>query len=104
MHACGHDIHTAALLGVAKVLSEVKDKIEGNVVFVHQFAEEQLPGGAKFMIEDGCLEGVDVIYGAHVAATFPTGSVGIREGYSMAAYDSLKLRSMEKAHMGQCRI
>ncbi len=66
MHACGHDIHTASLLGVAKVLSEVKEEIEGNVVFIHQFAEEKIPGGAKSMIEDGCLEGVDVIYGAHV--------------------------------------
>jgi amidohydrolase len=100
MHACGHDIHTAALLGVAKVLSEVKDKIEGNVVFIHQFAEEQLPGGAKFMIEDGCLEGVDVIYGAHVAAMFPTGSVGVREGYSMAAYDSFEIEIYGKGAHG----
>ncbi len=66
MHACGHDIHTAGLLGVAKVLSENKESLEGNVVFIHQFAEEVILGGAKFMIEDGCLEGVDVIYGAHV--------------------------------------
>ncbi|MFD1362070.1 M20/M25/M40 family metallo-hydrolase [Lentibacillus salinarum] len=51
MHACGHDIHTSALLGVANVLSRVRDDIPGTIVFVHQFAEEATPGGAKPMIE-----------------------------------------------------
>lgn len=91
MHACGHDLHSAALLGVAKALSEVKEKIEGNVVFIHQFAEETIPGGAKFMIEDGCLDGVDVIYGAHVASHLPVGKVALREGYMMAAGDSFEI-------------
>ncbi|WP_046178128.1 M20 metallopeptidase family protein [Domibacillus tundrae] len=91
MHACGHDIHTAALLGVARVLSEVREMIEGNIVFIHQFAEEKVPGGAKLMIEDGCLEGVDVIYGAHVWSTEPIGTVGIGEGPMMAALDSFEI-------------
>ncbi len=92
MHACGHDIHTSALLGVAKALSEVRDDIKGNVVFIHQFAEEVIPGGAKFMIEDGCLDGVDVVYGAHVSSIHPLGSVGVREGDMMACGDTFEIK------------
>ncbi len=91
MHACGHDIHTAGLLGVAKVLSEVKDEIEGNIVFLHQFAEEVIPGGAKAMIEDGCLDGVDVVYGAHVSSIHPLGQIGVKEGDAMAAGDTFEI-------------
>ncbi|EGL82796.1 amidohydrolase [Caldalkalibacillus thermarum TA2.A1] len=91
MHACGHDLHTAALLGVAAVLSEVKEQLAGTVVFIHQFAEELAPGGAKPMIEDGCLDGVDVIYGAHVWAGLPYGTVGFCEGYAMAAADAFEI-------------
>ncbi|WP_082235300.1 M20 metallopeptidase family protein [Halobacillus massiliensis] len=91
MHACGHDIHTAGLLGVAKVLSENKEAIEGNIVFIHQFAEEVIPGGAKFMIQDGCLDGVDVIYGAHVSSRDPLGVVGVNKGYSMANGDTFDI-------------
>ena len=91
MHACGHDIHTAGLLGVAQVLSEHKEELPGNVVFLHQFAEELLPGGAKAMVEDGCLDGVDVVYGAHVASHLPVGTVGIGRGYVTAAADSFEI-------------
>lgn len=91
MHACGHDIHTAALLGVAKVLSQVKDEIKGNVVFIHQHAEELAPGGAKGMIEDGCLEGVDVVYGAHVEVNFPIGEVAVNDGYVHASSDAFDI-------------
>jgi amidohydrolase len=100
MHACGHDIHTSALLSVAKVLSEVKDQIPGTIVFIHQFAEELAPGGAKPMIEDGCLEGVDVIYGAHVWATEPIGTVGINEGNMMAASDAYDIEIIGKGGHG----
>lgn len=100
MHACGHDIHTAALLGVVKVLSEARESIEGNVVFIHQFAEEVLPGGAKQMIEDGCLDGVDVIYGAHVSSDHPVGTVGVKEGYIMAAADSFEIEISGKGGHG----
>lgn len=91
MHACGHDGHTAALLGVATVLAKHRDKLEGNVVFIHQFAEELAPGGAKPMIEDGCLEGVDVIFGAHLQSGSPVGEVSYREGYTMAAADFFEI-------------
>lgn len=91
MHACGHDLHTASLLGAAHVLSKVKDELRGNVVFLHQFGEEKPPGGAKAMIEDGCLDGVDVIYGAHVWPALSVGEVAVTEGYAMAAGDLFEI-------------
>ncbi|MGG4452413.1 amidohydrolase [Brevibacillus porteri] len=91
MHACGHDIHTSGLLGVAQVLSEFRDELPGNVVFLHQFAEELPPGGARAMVEAGCLDGVDVVYGAHVASELPVGTVGIGHGYITAAADSFEI-------------
>lgn len=100
MHACGHDLHTAALLGTATVLCEAKDAIEGNVVFIHQFAEELIPGGAKAMIEDGCLDGVDVIYGAHVYSHLPVGMAGFCEEYMMSAADSFEIEIVGKGTHG----
>ncbi|MFD2630544.1 M20 metallopeptidase family protein [Oceanobacillus kapialis] len=91
MHACGHDLHTAALLGVANVLSKFREEIPGNVVFIHQFAEEATPGGAKPMIEDGCLEDVDVIYGAHVMSTDPLGTFSVKEGFASSAQDDFQI-------------
>ncbi|MET3696905.1 amidohydrolase [Bacillus oleivorans] len=87
MHACGHDGHTASLLGLAKVLNSMKSEIEGTVVFIHQHAEELPPGGAISMIEDGCLEGVDVIFGTHLQAQQPLGEIGYRVGPLQAAPD-----------------
>lgn len=100
MHACGHDIHTAGLLGVARVLSEVRDQLGGNVVFIHQFAEEVTPGGARPMIEDGCLDGVDVIYGAHVNAPLEYGKVGTLAGPAMAAADAFEVTVRGKGGHG----
>lgn len=91
MHACGHDIHTTSLLGVASVLSQKKEYISGNIRFIFQFAEEQPPGGAKFMIEDGCLKGVDMIYGAHVASILPTGMIGVASGPVNASADNFEI-------------
>ncbi|HEY8342405.1 MAG TPA: amidohydrolase [Calditerricola sp.] len=91
MHACGHDAHTAILLGVARALSAVRNQLPGRVVFLHQFAEEVAPGGAKAMIEDGCLEGVDVIFGTHVWSGLPLGTIGYREGPMMAAADAFRI-------------
>lgn len=91
MHACGHDGHTATLLVLAKILVEMREALSGNVVFIHQHAEEVAPGGAKAMIEDGCLDGVDVIYGTHLWAPTPLGEVLVREGAIMAAADRFEL-------------
>lgn len=92
MHACGHDGHTAALLGLAKALNRMQHELKGTVVFIHQHAEELPPGGAIAMIEDGCLEGVDVIFGTHLWATSPFGEIGYRAGAFMAAPDRFDIR------------
>ncbi|MGN1400098.1 MAG: M20 family metallopeptidase [Bacillus sp. (in: firmicutes)] len=84
MHACGHDAHTAIVLAVAKALSENKQHLHGNVVLIHQFGEEVAPGGAKPMIEDGCLEGVDAVFGTHVWSGVPSGDILYRSGPLMA--------------------
>ncbi|GAK02224.1 p-aminobenzoyl-glutamate hydrolase subunit A [Geomicrobium sp. JCM 19037] len=91
MHACGHDGHTAALLGVATVLADQKEELSGTLVFIFQHAEELPPGGAIEMIQDGCLEDVDVIYGAHIASEMPLGTVNVRSGPVMAAVDRFKI-------------
>lgn len=87
MHACGHDGHTATLLVLAKALTSLKAELAGNVVFIHQFAEELAPGGAIAMIEDGALDGVDVIYGTHLWSPLPVGDIGFSRGRLMAAAD-----------------
>jgi amidohydrolase len=100
MHACGHDAHTATLLVLAKALVEVKDEIPGTIVFIHQHAEEVLPGGAIAMIEDGCLEGVDVIFGTHVRSTIPVGKIAYRSGATMAAPDKFQIKVIGKGGHG----
>lgn len=102
MHACGHDVHTASLLGTAQVLSQFREHLHGSVVFIHQFAEEVMPGGALSMIEDGCLDGVDVIFGAHVWAGLPYGTIGARSGPTMAAADAFDIQiNGQGGHGGQ---
>ncbi|WP_062352222.1 M20 family metallopeptidase [Bacillus kwashiorkori] len=91
MHACGHDGHTATLLIVAKVLKQCQDNLAGDYVFIHQHAEEIAPGGALSMIEDGCLDGVDVIFGTHLWATEDTGKILYRSGPIMAAADRFQI-------------
>ncbi|OIJ22326.1 peptidase M20 [Anaerobacillus alkalidiazotrophicus] len=91
MHACGHDAHTATLLVLAKVLQENRTFLQGNIVLIFQFAEELAPGGAKPMIEDGCLEGVDAVFGTHIWSTMPIGEIGFCYGPIMAAADSFEV-------------
>ncbi|CAM3778484.1 M20 family metallopeptidase [Mesobacillus thioparans] len=100
MHACGHDGHTAALLVLAKVLHEARENLHGTYVMIHQHAEEYAPGGAITMIEDGCLEGVDVIFGTHLWATEPTGTVQYRIGPIMAAADRFEISIQGKGGHG----
>ncbi len=92
MHACGHDGHMAMLMGVAAVLAEFREHLSGNVLFIFQPAEESVPGGAKAMIEDGVLDGVDLIYGVHLWTPLPYGVIGTRSGELMAAADSFEIR------------
>nr|WP_068674757.1 M20 family metallopeptidase [Oceanobacillus sp. Castelsardo] len=91
MHACGHDGHTAALLGTAQALSKYKNRIKGKVLFVFQPAEEKPPGGAKFMIEEGILDEVDYVFAAHLASELPLGQVAVGDGYQMAAVDKFEI-------------
>ncbi len=90
-HACGHDGHMAILMGVAKFLAGRKDGFPGRVVFLFQPAEERPPGGAKRMIEEGALEGVDAVFGLHLWQPLPTGTVGIVKGAMMAQSDEFSL-------------
>lgn len=91
MHACGHDGHTSALLGTAKTLSKFRESIKGTIIFVFQHAEEKPPGGAKFMIEEKILDGVDYVFGAHLASNIPIGKAAVGEGYRMAAVDKFEI-------------
>ena len=91
MHACGHDGHTASLLAVAKILSNKCQQLHGKIVFIFQHAEEKPPGGAKFMIEDGVLDGVDVVFGAHLATEYPIGKIATKPGPVMASVDAFKI-------------
>ncbi|KAF6574899.1 M20 family metallopeptidase [Paenibacillus sp. FSL M8-0228] len=100
MHACGHDGHTAALLGVARVLSHNREALKGKLVFIFQHAEEKPPGGAKFMIEDGCLEGVEAVYGIHLASEIPFGKIGLKSGPAMAAVDAFTIQINGKGGHG----
>ncbi|MDW2886875.1 amidohydrolase [Exiguobacterium artemiae] len=91
MHACGHDGHTATLLAVAEILVRQKEQLAGNVVLIYQHAEEVVPGGARDMVADGCLDGVDVIFGTHLWSTTKLGTIGYRIGPVMAAADKFEL-------------
>ena len=93
MHACGHDAHTASLLGVVKILDTLKKEWEGSVKFIFQPAEEMLPGGAQQMIKEGVLENpkVNKILGQHVFPDLELGKVGFRPGKYMASTDELHI-------------
>jgi amidohydrolase len=87
MHACGHDGHTAILLGVAKVLSAQQEKIQGEIRFFFQHAEEQLPGGAREMVEAGVTDGVDYVFGLHLSSLTPVGQLTITPGAATSNSD-----------------
>lgn len=102
MHACGHDVHTANLLGVLFLLKDQLNTFGGTIKFIFQHAEEKLPGGASIMIEKGVLENpkVDEIYALHVFPDLEVGQVGFRPGMYMASCDELYLRVIGKGGHG----
>ena len=102
MHACGHDVHTASLLGAARILNEVKDSFEGTVKLIFQPGEEKAPGGASLMIKEGALQNPapTAIIGQHVMPLIPTGKVGFREGMYMASADEIYLTVKGKGGHG----
>jgi amidohydrolase len=91
MHACGHDAHTANLLGVAKILSQLHQEFEGTIKLIFQPAEEKIPGGASLMIKDGVLQNPtpQAIIGQHVMPLIDAGKVGFRAGKYMASADEI---------------
>lgn len=102
MHACGHDVHMASLLGVAQILSDLKSKWGGTVKLIFQPAEEILPGGAIKVIEEGALHdpNVDVVIGQHVFPLIPKGKIGIRKGPIMASMDEIRIEIVGKGGHG----
>ena len=106
MHACGHDTHTAILMGVAEVLSKHKDKINGTIKFIFQPAEEGPPpgeeGGAKLMIKEGVLENpkVDAIFGLHINSSTPVGTIKYKSGGIMAAVERFVIQVKGKQSHG----
>lgn len=106
MHACGHDAHVAILMGVAEILSGMKNELNGTVKFIFQPAEEGLPareeGGAALMIKEGVMDNpkVDVIFGLHMDAQTEVGKINYRPGGFMAAVSSLKITVSGKPSHG----
>lgn len=90
-HLCGHDAHTAMLLGAAQILAQHRDKIPFPLRFIFQPAEEVPAGGAELMLEEKRLEGIAEIYGLHVNPLLPVGSLGLRSGAFMASMDKFEV-------------
>jgi len=91
MHACGHDVHSSSMMGVAMILNELKDEFEGTIKIVFQPGEEIVPGGASLMIKENALKNPDaeLIVGQHVYPQLPAGEVGFKKGVYMASADEL---------------
>jgi amidohydrolase len=102
MHACGHDVHTSSLLGVARILNELKNDFEGTVKLIFQPGEEKLPGGASLMIKEGVLENPkpSSVIGQHVMPQIDAGKVGFRKGLYMASTDEIYVTVQGKGGHG----
>lgn len=102
MHACGHDAHTACLLGAARILNELRDQFEGTLLLIFQPGEEKAPGGARVMLEDGIFDEIkpDVIIAQHVSVDYPTGTLGFLPGMIMASADEIHIKIHGKGGHG----
>ena len=100
MHACGHDSHTAIALGLAIAMANIKEKLNGNIRFIFQPAEEILEGGSSEMIEGGALENVKAILGLHAYPYLKTGEIGYKYGVMMASADMFEIEIFGKSAHG----
>ena len=102
MHACGHDVHMSTVWGAARILSNMKDQLQGSVKFIYQPSEEVHPGGAKPLIDKGVLKRPDVsiMFGLHVDSTVPAGKIGVKDGPMMAQADDFSLEIIGRSGHG----
>ena len=102
MHACGHDSHVSCLLGVAKILTEIKNDFEGTVLLIFQPGEEKAPGGARLMLEDGIFDEFEpeIILAQHASIDYPTGTMGFLPGMIMASADEIHVKIHGKGGHG----
>jgi len=106
MHACGHDVHTAVLMGVAQTLTAMRASLPGNVLFIFQPAEEGAPddeqGGASLMLKEGLFDKYppQAVFGLHMWASLHAGQIGVRAGPFMAASDSWRMEVLGKQSHG----
>jgi len=102
MHACGHDAHTACLLGAARILQQCRNEFEGTVLLIFQPGEEKAPGGARLMLEDGLFKDLkpEIILAQHVSVDFPTGIMAFLPGMIMASADEIHVKIHGKGGHG----
>jgi amidohydrolase len=99
-HACGHDGHTAMLLGAARTLAAMGNELPGSIRLIFQPSEERFPGGAEIMIAAGAMDGVDAVLGAHLWQPLPVGVIGVNNGALMAAPDEFTVTIQGKGGHG----
>ena len=97
MHACGHDAHTAMLLGTAKALKELESEINCRIKLLFQPSEEGKESGAEYMVKDGVMDDIDIIIGQHIENWLDVGTVGVCKGASMASSRTIKIEFFGKA-------
>lgn len=102
MHACGHDAHTACLLGVVRIFASLKKELNGTILFIFQPGEEKAPGGARLMLEDGVFDNLspDLIIGQHVSVDYETGTLAFGAGKIMASADEIHVKIKGKGGHG----